>query len=96
MAELTKDIVVKIAEQSRIALKDNEIESMLQHLNAVLSYAERVTEIAAGSTEYEQMKNVNVFREDIPRECDPEPILAQAPEREGNFFVVPRILEGNQ
>jgi Asp-tRNA(Asn)/Glu-tRNA(Gln) amidotransferase C subunit len=42
------------------------------------------------------VKNVNVFREDVIVQTDPEPILAQAPEREGNYFVVPRILESNE
>ena len=41
------------------------------------------------------LKNSNIERDDIVIPCNPEPILAQAPEREGDFFVVPVIIENN-
>ena len=39
------------------------------------------------------LKNSNVEREDVMVQPNPEPIRAQAPEREGDFFVVPVIIE---
>ena len=37
---------------------------------------------------------VNVFRDDEPRPClSPEEMLANAPDRSGEFFRVPRIIE---
>ena len=39
------------------------------------------------------LKNIKVVREDVTQEQHPEPILAQAPEREQDFFVVPVIIE---
>jgi len=83
---------LKIAEISHISLRDDEIEPMIQHLQGVLSYAERVQEIAA-DIEEPSTKNVNVFREDVVVKTDSEAILCQAPEREENFFVVPAIIE---
>ena len=92
MAHITRDEILKIAKLSHIALHDDEIESITTHLAQVLEYAERVKQ-AAKKIEAKSMKNVNVFRKDEVQTCESEPILTQAPEREGNYFVVPIILE---
>lgn len=92
MPKISKEEVLKIAEISRISLRENEIEKVTQHLQNVLSYAARVQEIAA-DIEEPSIQNVNVFREDVVIKTDPESILSQAPEREENFFVVPAIIE---
>lgn len=95
MAKITKEEVLKIAAMSHIAIHEDEIGSLMQHLQSVLTYAERVQEIA-GNAQGVLLKQVNIFREDVAIHTNPEPILAQAPEREENFFVVPRIIENNQ
>ena len=92
MTKISKEEVLKIAEISRIRLSEDEIEPMIKHLEGVLSYAERVQEIAA-DIEEPSNKNVNVFREDVVVKTDPETILCQAPEREEDYFVVPAIIE---
>ncbi len=95
MAHITRDEVLRIAKLSHIAIHDDEIESIITHLTQVLEYAERVKQVAK-EVEVQSMKNINVFRKDEVQICESEPILAQAPEREGNYFVVPRILEGGE
>jgi aspartyl-tRNA(Asn)/glutamyl-tRNA(Gln) amidotransferase subunit C len=92
MIKISKDEVLKIAEMSRVSLREDEIQSMKKHLESVLSYAEKVQEIAA-DIEEPSNKNVNVFREDVVVKGDAEKILDQAVEREENYFVVPVIIE---
>lgn len=92
MTKISRDEVLHIARISRIALHEEEIEPMMKQLETVLSYARRVVEVGA-DIEEPLTKNVNVFRDDLVVPQDPEPILAQAPEREGNYFVVPVILD---
>jgi len=92
MIKISKEEVLKIAEMTRVSLREDEIGPMVKHLEGVLSYAERVQEIAA-DVEEPSNKNVNVFREDVVVKTDPEKILSKAAEREENFFVVPVILE---
>ena len=92
MAIITKEEVLKIAKMSRIAVHEDEIDSVKQHLQEVLTYAERVQEIAQ-QIEEPSNKNCNVFREDTVVSVPVEPIMDQAPVREGNFFVVPSILD---
>lgn len=90
--KLTREELLKIATRSAITLHEDEIESLRSQLETVLTYAARVKEVAHDVQE-PSTKNVNVFREDEIIRTDCEPILAQAPEREENYFVVPVILE---
>jgi len=95
MALITQEEVLKIARMAHIDLNEHEVKEMQKHLEAVLSYAARVQEIAKDVDEV-QIKNCNVEREDIAVRPDAEKILAQAPEREGDYFVVPAIIETTQ
>ncbi len=92
MTKISREEVLNIARISHIALRDEEIEPLIEQLEQVLSYAERVVQVAT-NVEEPSTKNINIFREDLVIPQDPEPILAQAPEREGNYFVVPMILD---
>ena len=94
MAQLiTKEEVEKIARLSHIELSEEETIAAMKHLDAVLSYAARVQEIAK-DVDVPSLKNSNIEREDIVIPTDAQTILAQAPEREADFFVVPVIIEG--
>lgn len=92
MAIITQEEVLKIAKISHITLREDEIAQLTQELEAVLSYAARVQEIAS-QIEEPLTKNVNIFREDVVVPSHPETILAQAPSREEDYFVVPAIIE---
>jgi len=94
MAQLiTKEEIEKIARLAHINFSETEIINVMNHLDAVLSYAVRVEEIAK-DIDVPSFKNCNIEREDIVIPTDTQSILAQAPEREGDFFVVPVIIEG--
>lgn len=91
--KITREEALKMASISRIALKDSEIEPLMRQLEAVLSYAERVTQVADELKDQPSNRNVNFLREDVVVKCDPKPILERAPEREEDYFVVPKILD---
>lgn len=92
MPKISREEVKKIAHMSALELPDDEIESTMKRLEEVLSYAARVSQVAADVQE-PSSKNSNVFREDIAKPSDAEAILERAPEREDNFYVVPSIIE---
>ncbi|OGB97511.1 hypothetical protein A3F06_03175 [candidate division TM6 bacterium RIFCSPHIGHO2_12_FULL_36_22] len=91
---ITREEVLKIASISKIEIQPHEIEDVLRHLQSVLEYAARVSEVAADVYEPSN-KNLNIVREDVVSKTDPEPILSQAPQREENYFEVPSILKNN-
>lgn len=94
MQKITKQELISLAHLSRLALTEQELSVLGHQIDAVLEYARRVKDVADLSLgEVPSHKNCNVFREDIVIKTNPKDILAQAPEREQNYFVVPVILE---
>jgi aspartyl-tRNA(Asn)/glutamyl-tRNA(Gln) amidotransferase subunit C len=92
MIKISREEVLHIASLSRIELEEDEIPGLIKNLEEVLTYAARVQEIASGGQEV-SLKNVNVMREDVVVQTDPEPLLAHAPKSEEKYFVVPVVLE---
>lgn len=79
---------------SRIKISPDEAEKLASEIAAVLSYASSLQEIArTAHLSKEQKACVNVMREDVVEPFDAQLILAQAPEREGDYFVVPKIVK---
>lgn len=95
MTQITKEEILKLAEISKLKILDSEIESLKKEIDAVLSYAERVVDLASVAPDPISTKNCNVFREDLVDSTDSEQILNQAPSSEDSLFVVPRILEND-
>jgi len=93
MAQFDKKELLNIAKLSAIELDQQEIELFEKQLRSILGYVEQLKQVGSG-TEVEQIRNINMLREDIPHDCEhAKDILNQAPEREGNYFVVPKIID---
>lgn len=92
MTFITQKEIARIARMSNIALTEQEITKMQSHVESVLLYAARVQDIAK-DIDFFVLKTTNVEREDVVIEPNSELILAQAPEKEEGFFVVPAIIE---
>lgn len=90
---ITKEEILKIANISKIALQEEEITPLIHQLEEVLSYAECVKKVADELIDQPSNKNVNFLREDVIVRTDPQIVLDRAPEREANYFVVPKILD---
>ena len=63
--KITREEALKIAYISRISLKEEEIDPLIEQLAAVLSYAERVTQVADELEDKPSNRNVNFLREDV-------------------------------
>ncbi len=94
MTKISKEEILKLAELSKLEILEHEIEPLAKQLQDILSYASRVKEIAK-DIEIEIAQNVNVFENDEIVMTPFEPILSQAPDRQDQFFVVPKVLESN-
>jgi len=81
---------------SRIKISPDEAEKLAGEISSVLSYASSLQEIARmAKPAFEQKACTNVMREDGVEVFDAQLILAQAPEREGDYFVVPKIIKND-
>ncbi|HHV62329.1 MAG TPA: Asp-tRNA(Asn)/Glu-tRNA(Gln) amidotransferase subunit GatC [Firmicutes bacterium] len=93
---ITKQDVEHVAALARLELGEEEKESLTEQLGKILEYADKLKELDTEGVPptAHPLPIKNVFREDRVRPSLPvEDALANAPEREGSFFKVPRIME---
>lgn len=84
-----------VARLARLALTDEEIESLRSQLSDILSYAEKVGEVAASDVPptSHAFPLRNVCRADEPRpSLAADDAVATAPELQDGRFRVPRIM----
>ncbi len=85
-----------VARLARLDLSEPDKERMRSQLDAILTYIEKLRQLNTDNVEptSHAIPMLNVMREDEIRPCLPrEEMLANAPEGEGHFFRVPRIIE---
>ncbi len=88
--------VEHVARLARLALSPEEKERMREQLDRILGYIDKLRQLDTEGVEptSHAVPMVNVLREDELRPClPPEAMLANAPDRSGEFFRVPRIIE---
>jgi aspartyl-tRNA(Asn)/glutamyl-tRNA(Gln) amidotransferase subunit C len=89
---ISRDEVAHVARLARLALTDEEVERFQQQLSAILEAVGKVSELDLEGVEptAHPLDVANVYAADEPRPCLPiEDALANAPDREGDFFRVP-------
>jgi aspartyl-tRNA(Asn)/glutamyl-tRNA(Gln) amidotransferase subunit C len=88
--------VEHVARLARLALGEAELEQMRAQLSSILQYIDKLRALDTEAVEptAHAVPLVNVMREDELEPCFPrEDMLANAPDRAGEFFRVPRIIE---
>jgi aspartyl-tRNA(Asn)/glutamyl-tRNA(Gln) amidotransferase subunit C len=94
-ARLTRADVAHVARLARLALTEDEIESLTRELAAILDHAASVSALDTDGVPptAHPMPLENVLRPDEVRPgVDRDEVLAQAPAVEDGRFRVPRIL----
>ncbi len=89
---ITRDEVLHVAQLARLELSDAEVDRFVEQLSAILEAVGKVSELDIADAEptAHPLELVNVWAEDEPRpSLSPEEALANAPAREGDYFVVP-------
>ena len=95
MSQISSDDIRKVAQLARLDLPADKIATYTEQLESILGYVGQLQQVETeGVPETTRAVEVtNVTREDG---VDPTPvredILNQAPQREGDFFRVPKIL----
>ena len=88
--------VLRIAKLARLELEDNEVEGLARDLGSILQYVHKLDELdtegVEATTHAVELKTA--LREDKKEpSLDVELGLRQAPERVGDGFGVPKIIE---
>ncbi len=94
--KLDESQVRKVARLARLELTEAEVEEFTGQLSAILDYVEKMNELDTENVEplAHCLPISNVFRRDRVRESlGTRKALANAPQRDGDFFKVPKILD---
>ena len=88
--------VRRIASLARIRVEEPEIATLQTELNAILGWIEQLNEVDVDGVEplTGAAQMALKMREDVVTDGgDPERVLANAPERAGDFYAVPKVVE---
>jgi aspartyl-tRNA(Asn)/glutamyl-tRNA(Gln) amidotransferase subunit C len=99
-AKVTVADVERVAELAHLELAPEEIEPMLRDLNAILDYVAELNQLDTSGIEplaqVGEIENAvipqprpDVFARSLQRAA----VMAQAPETDGAFFKVPKVIE---
>jgi aspartyl-tRNA(Asn)/glutamyl-tRNA(Gln) amidotransferase subunit C len=100
-ARVTVEQVGRVAELANLELTPEESGRMLEDLNAILDYVAELNELdTAGVAPLAQVSELadtagaNVLRADaVLPSLDRETVMREAPESDGVFFKVPKVIE---
>jgi len=93
---IDRETVKHVAHLARLKVETQELEKLSQQLQEILNFIDQLNKV--------QIKNINptshilpinnVLREDKPRDSlTVSDVLANAPQKEDNFFIVPKVIE---
>jgi aspartyl-tRNA(Asn)/glutamyl-tRNA(Gln) amidotransferase subunit C len=92
MTEISRELLLHVAHLARLELRDDELARLEVQLNDILAAVSKVAELDLSDVPptSHPLDVVNVWEADEPRPClSVEDALANAPDREGDFFRVP-------
>ena len=95
--KITREMIEHVAKLARLQFEEKELEGFISQLNEILDYVAKIEKLdttGVAPTSHLFFERTPM-REDKVRET-PAPvdeILKNAPQREDNFYVVPRVIE---
>ncbi len=92
---ITQEDIKKLAALARIKLSDEEVVGLQKDMQNILGFVTQIQEASGSLKEGEKERVRNIWREDAnPHETGvyTETILAEAPDRKGDYLRVKNIL----
>lgn len=92
---MDREEVLRLAKLARVELEDSEVEAIARDLERIVAYVDRLGSVELpASREDGAHYDTDVHREDRVGPClDLEETLLNAPDTDGSFFLVPRVVE---
>jgi aspartyl-tRNA(Asn)/glutamyl-tRNA(Gln) amidotransferase subunit C len=93
---VTLEDVEHVANLARLEFSDEEKKTLMNQLNKILEYMEKLNELDTSNVEplAQVIPLSNVFREDAVKPSSPvTEVLRNAPAKTDKFFKVPKVIE---
>ena len=95
--EVDEETVRRIARLARIKVTDAEAKALETEISGILDWVKQLDEVDVGNVEpMTRVIPTTTLRKRDDNVTDgeiAEQVLANAPQREGDFFVVPKVVE---
>ncbi|MDD6088159.1 MAG: Asp-tRNA(Asn)/Glu-tRNA(Gln) amidotransferase subunit GatC [Desulfovibrionaceae bacterium] len=92
---LTTEDLLHLARLARLSPDEAELKRFGAQCGEVLRYMDCLSEVNTDAVDplYSPVEHSTPYRKDEPRNgCSRDMLLANAPERDGQFFAVPKIV----
>ncbi len=92
---ITREDILHIADLARLELEESEIESMQKDLSSILDYVARLDDLELDEVEptFNILGHSQPMRSDeVQPGLESQDALDNAPDSDGTFFVVPRVV----
>ena len=97
--KLNKEQVKKLAHLARLEFSEQELDLMMNDLDKMLAFVDRINELDLEEVEPLVYMNpeVDKMREDVAKlEISKDEALRNAPDRDTDYFRVPRVLKDEE
>ena len=93
---INKDTIKKISKLARISVTNEETDRLEKDLNSIIKFVEQLKElntdeIAPIASVSDQALTMN--KDEIKKINEKKEILKNAPEKNSNYYIVPKVIE---
>ena len=94
--EFDKKSLLKLGKLARISISEDKLNNLSKDLNSILEFVDQLKEIKTDQvdpTSNSLNQKLEVRDDKVDTKNSTEDILENAPEKEMDFFVVPKVIE---
>ena len=94
--EFDKKSLLKLGKLARISISDDKLNNLSKDLNSILEFVDKLKEIKTDQvdpTSNSLNQKLEVRDDKVDNKNSTEDVLENAPEKEMDFFVVPKVIE---
>ena len=94
--EFDKKSLLKLGKLARISISEDKLNNLSKDLNSILEFVDQLKEIETDQvdpTSNSLNQKLEVRDDKVENKNSTEDVLENAPEKEMDFFVVPKVIE---
>ena len=94
--EFDKKSLLKLGKLARISISDDKLNNLSKDLNSILEFVDQLKEIKTDQvdpTSNSLNQKLEVRDDKVDNKNSTQDILENAPDKEMNFFIVPKVIE---
>jgi aspartyl-tRNA(Asn)/glutamyl-tRNA(Gln) amidotransferase subunit C len=93
---INKDTIKRISKLARISVTNDETDRLEKDLNSILKFVEQLKELNTDKVEPISSvsdQELTMNKDEVKKINEKDDILKNAPEKNSNYYVVPKVIE---